>query len=702
MKRNLIIILIACQLALAFNFVLLPPKKAQACQVFGSGADCTIADIPRMVEKFVIGLLVRIGQNYANKYLTQFVQKLQDKYRIKDFLFYEQYLTDYYLSNLILKNVKDPNLKKAADIFFKLQVNGDPRPGTPSINLVGLLKQEMGSLYELRGGIPDQSIYTPPIAMSDDDYFSSLQLRGLNPPSLTERDFRAQMAQYESEAAAASKQENATGNGLKAGRTIAGECSNRQMQGGADTDGDGEPDGLVTVKDPVACAKTGGTWDPKKGTLGTALGIVGEVRSFISNPTAYTDKWMNAAVHQITGNNFNSSDPYTQIGMAIGDFIFTTIDLKTTSGTFNETPGNDYDPSGQIEPPKTIDIDNDGIPDGEDRDKDNKLESRDIDYCYHGGKVPTCKKSSEVTGSNYFYPICQNAEEAIDQLQKSLQFYEDHKDQNADDTDFVNESDALVWGQISNRALTRVDNLLNLLKEKVQPDGSFVYEQPVFNINKYTYYLDKVVNSFFSDADINLRMGPGVGDGGTFFRLRVRTMNITKYLQDFRESIQKCDKPDDSADAANNLPDPGDIGWEDGDPEEDFPTCTDDPTAIACTQPNRADLVERVKNYLITKGVIFNTHCASYEIVRRVAWVLRDQGAGLLATFHTSQCNGFSSDLIAFPDGSVVDILQSAGPPANLNGPQWLAFPPNPNPEDGVFYVPLGPSDDPEDPPGSY
>jgi hypothetical protein len=127
------------------------------------------------------------------------------------------------------------------------------------------------------------------------------------------------------------------------------------------------------------------------------------------------------------------------------------------------------------------------------------------------------------------------------------------------------------------------------------------------------------------------------------------------------------------------------------------PTCQTQPNNTACNSADQTDLVRRVKEYLIAKGQQFNTYCDAFEIVRRVAWALRGDGGGLLTTPHTTQCNGFSADIVAYPDKSGVDILIGAGPLANTNGPAWQRQPPAT--EAGVNYaLPT----DPEDPPGSY
>lgn len=90
---------------------------------------------------------------------------------------------------------------------------------------------------------------------------------------------------------------------------------------------------------------------------------------------------------------------------------------------------------------------------------------------------------------------------------------------------------------------------------------------------------------------------------------------------------------------------------------------------------NQTALVERIKAELVAKGKTFATNEDAFEITARVAWALRDQGAKLIpknpgqngATWGGRR---FSHDALVFPDGWV-DLLASAGPPANENRPVW-------------------------------
>lgn len=97
--------------------------------------------------------------------------------------------------------------------------------------------------------------------------------------------------------------------------------------------------------------------------------------------------------------------------------------------------------------------------------------------------------------------------------------------------------------------------------------------------------------------------------------------------------------------------------------------------AQAPTPRNQKPLVEATKAALVAKGQTFTTNCDAFQITGRVAWALKDQGAQLLTK--TDAQNGcvwqgrkYSHDVITFATGWA-DLLRSAGPPANVNEPDW-------------------------------
>lgn len=627
--RVLVILFIVSQFA-GVGYYLLTPKPAQAFWGIGDfDFSTTIIDIPKNIEKIVTGLLQRVAVNYANKYLTRLVNKIQDKYRIKDFLFYDQYLTDYYVTNLITKNVQDPDLRRALELMNSITITGRTQGYSgapdPAKALIPQFRLAVNKIYAESGGISNDIIFNPPETLSSVDYYSAAQSYWLNPPSFTEQNLRAQFGAFQSAATTAAQLEILVGNGLKAGRVIGGTCkaniptlpkapsSNRPSSfnnfeslinklglvrlalaqdlpsrpnpGGSTTPPEIPtnplPGGLQPIpKDPVACAKSGGSWQPP---------LLDQAKSLITNPTAFIDKTVGNIFGQIFKNNFDASNIYTQVGQALGDFMFTTLNLNDSAGVFNELPGDKgYSPNSLPTSTliKKVDLDGDSIPDGQDNDNDGKLTSEQ-DACYHGGLPPNCKKSSEVSGSAYFFPLCASVDRAIEELTSFLGFMETHKDQNKGTQDFFYEADAIFWAQRASTAVGRVNDLL----QNIQDFGDPNFDNNLFEINRYSVYLDQIATSLYADSDVDLAGIFGTGDGGTFFRLRTRTANMIQYIKDFRKAIQKCDDP--NSQAAGSLP-PPDMNWPRDDTPEQGGGCYEG------VDGDRAKYASKVSNALIS------------------------------------------------------------------------------------------------------
>ncbi|MBI4049336.1 MAG: hypothetical protein HY395_00765 [Candidatus Doudnabacteria bacterium] len=561
--------------------VLLLPKPAHACQFLGTGPDCTfqLVDVYDAVKNVVTGIIVRIAQNYANKYLTKFTQKLQDKYRIKDFLFYDQYLSDYYVTKLISRNVKDPDLKRALELFAGVTITGRTQGYTgtdPRKALIPQLKKEINKIYIEQGGTDSGYVYRPSRTMTNRDYFSAAQSYFYNPPSYTEQRIAGQFGAFESAATTAAKLEITVGNSLKAGRVIGGTCNLAEdIPGVPITEGlpyipgtslpsePAPPGSFPEVPgtplppepppptappttqnwDPVTCVAAGGQWQAS---------ALDQARSFITNPTAFTEKMVAGALNQIFGINYNPNNIFTAIGSALGDFIFNQLELKDQNGVFNEE-GSVYSPHSEVTA-RVVDQDADGISDGEDKDDDGKLISI-VDVCYHGGLPPNCQNSSEVTTSSYFYPICKAADDAVKELTEWNEFQERNKYQNQGTENLWPQyrEAANIWGEKGAQALGKVNNLIQVIKD-FNAENNDVYESNLFVINKYGYFLDKIVQSLFADGDVDLSMTFWSNGGGTWYNLRVNTIKIRDYLKDFRVAINKCAQPDP---AAANVPDPG-------------------------------------------------------------------------------------------------------------------------------------------------
>lgn len=86
------------------------------------------------------------------------------------------------------------------------------------------------------------------------------------------------------------------------------------------------------------------------------------------------------------------------------------------------------------------------------------------------------------------------------------------------------------------------------------------------------------------------------------------------------------------------------------------------------------DVVADVVNDLRARGVDISGPCGALAIVKRVAWRLRAEGAGLLFKNTGNNCEERAVDIIVYPDGHGFDVLTGGGD-ANGNGPDWSPVP---------------------------
>jgi hypothetical protein len=86
----------------------------------------------------------------------------------------------------------------------------------------------------------------------------------------------------------------------------------------------------------------------------------------------------------------------------------------------------------------------------------------------------------------------------------------------------------------------------------------------------------------------------------------------------------------------------------------------------------QSGVVDNVKATLVARGVDLSGPCGALQITKRVAWMLRGQGAGLLEKATGNQCENRAVDIIVFNDGHGFDILTDSG---GANGPSWADVP---------------------------
>src|SRR3989344_5392065 len=184
-----------------------------------------------------------------------------------------------------------------------------------------------------------------------------------------------------------------------------------------------------------------------------------------------------------------------------------------------------------------IDIDNDGVPDGWDTNRDGQL-----DICHHGLKpnlpprsTPSntnCFGSTEVHNSPYFIPICEALAGAIQELEKYL--------------DFLNRNTfAKVYSNTwTNRTVT-ANGAVENLESAVGRYEIMAYDPALFTLGKYIKFMDDRIESLVDDNFI---------DQSEVDLLRRNTINILTYLNAFKVSIGQCDAPNTGA--IGNIPPP--------------------------------------------------------------------------------------------------------------------------------------------------
>lgn len=88
------------------------------------------------------------------------------------------------------------------------------------------------------------------------------------------------------------------------------------------------------------------------------------------------------------------------------------------------------------------------------------------------------------------------------------------------------------------------------------------------------------------------------------------------------------------------------------------------------THPDRSDAVAQAKADLLAEGRDLSGACGSFSIVKLAVWRLSQEGtdAGLLSKPSGNNCDGYATDIIAYPNGEIYDVLVGGG---ESNGPAW-------------------------------
>lgn len=361
--------------------------KAIANWVVPSGTMATLAtSVPEFswvqyLKDVLAGIGYALAHKISTKFLDKFVHKLTSKYKIRNYLYYDQVLSNYYLVNFIRDKITDPDLRQIYVLMEAAYISGQPtglaNAPNPNKALIPRIKTAVANLYTNETGVDPNNIANPPANISNRDYLRQAQFFYLNSPGYTEANLRSRFGAFQANATTAAQLEVLVGNSLKAGRFIGGTCSvtTPVSESGATID---------PKTSPEACAQAGGTWDKS---------ALDEARSFIDNPTAYVSSHLVSSIGEKINANYNPNNFWFVIGQLLGNAIWNNLLLDKPNGVLNEDPRG-YTPeaySSSNSNLNQIDLDGDGQPDGYDIDNDGI-----IDNCIFGGTAPNCTTSSSL------------------------------------------------------------------------------------------------------------------------------------------------------------------------------------------------------------------------------------------------------------------------------------------------------------------
>lgn len=395
-------------------FGILTAERASAQSYIGNsvgkidaalGASAEVTSVPEVLRfdwhRFKIdlfqGIMRGIAYKLAQTYMNRFVNKLTEKYKIRNFLYYDQVLSNYYLGNYLRDKIQDPDLRYIYQLMDSAYVTGqDTRLSgqpNPQNALIPRLKQLIYQRYLDEGGIPTALIDNPdPATIDRESYLKAGYYYAFNNPGFTEVNLNAQYGHYQSSATTAAQLEIIVGNGLKAGRLIGGYCEiDTLFTLGTQVDPTtGASQGPVSISTPQDCQKNGGVWKAS---------ALDQARSFIDNPTAYVNNWMTSQIDKIISNNYDPTNFWFVIGNSFGQFLTSKLFLDSSNGgVLPDGDSRGYTPSGSnlgnIPPTGAngTDIDGDGVEDFYDYDNDGVA-----DICIYGGTAPTCTGSASLT-----------------------------------------------------------------------------------------------------------------------------------------------------------------------------------------------------------------------------------------------------------------------------------------------------------------
>lgn len=345
-----LVLFLSVEVFSAAVFVLIP-RQAKATY-----PTITIANLADALWHVLEGVAITMATRIVNRFLTEFVDRVYEKFKIRNFLYYDQVLTNYYLTRYLADKISDPDLRRIYQLLNAAYVTGDsPYAGTnlvprrdqaliPVINreIDNYMRTHLGKLTpQTMQGLPPMNVYQ---RQDFEMYYYS------NPYyEYSDQMMPGNFANYQSSSGIASKLENMVGDGLKSSRMFGAHCENMS------------PDMATPGEDPnssqAACQRVAGTWVPGQGNT-----------SFLTDPAGMIQNYVQNAVGKIFDANYDVGEKniWIDIGSLLGNFLATRLLSNTAQGTpLNEDPNYSYAPGGGFSTSNcnNVDIGTDGIPD---------------------------------------------------------------------------------------------------------------------------------------------------------------------------------------------------------------------------------------------------------------------------------------------------------------------------------------------------
>jgi hypothetical protein len=363
-------VMIVTQVLFVAN-VLIIPKPAEA--VFPV---IITANPWQIVRDIGTGLAKQAALRVVDGFLTRFMNKVVEKYKIRNYVYYDQVLTDYYVTNYIRDKISDPDLKNIFLLLDSAYIAGNSTGYTgynPNNAIIPQLKKKINDLYLARGGVDPNLLNNPPADWTPADKFDAAKLSYIDNPLFSYQAVNNQYLSYRAANSTAAQLEIIAGDGYKSGRLLGGSCTLSSGNG---------PKIVDPASDPTTCASAGGTWNPS---------VMDYARAFIDNPGGFAHDFVSGAIDQVFSSNYDPNNIWSAVGSILGNFLYNRLALNNNSGVLNDG-GQVFQTSNGTAVPTTMDIDGDGIIDAYDFDNDGVA-----DQCAIQGIAPNCMGSIEAT-----------------------------------------------------------------------------------------------------------------------------------------------------------------------------------------------------------------------------------------------------------------------------------------------------------------